>query len=168
MSLNQLRLAIKTFDINLRGPFIVTKAVLPSMLKQQYGKIVNVSSVSGPLIADVGECAYGATKAGLLGFTRALALEVARYGTNVNAVCPGMIETPMVRQIAMGTNPQDPEGVLKQLAMGIPMKRLGTTEELGELVAFLASDESKYVTGTPILIDGGSTLPESPGSFTTL
>lgn len=158
----------KISGINLKGPLIVTKAVLPSMVKQHYGKIVNASSVSGPLVADVGEGAYGATKAGLLGFAGALALEFARYGINLNAICPGMIESPMVRQIPMGTNPQDPEGVLKQLAMEIPMKRLGTTEESGELVVFLASDESKYITGTPILINGESTLLESPGSFNTL
>lgn len=158
----------KTFDINLKGAFIVTKAVLPGMIERKYGRIINLSSVTGPLVADIGECAYAATKAAIWGFTRALALEVAKYGITVNALCPGMIDTDMVRNNAVLTNPKDPESVLKDLARGIPMGRLGTIEEVGELVAFLASDESKYITGTPILIDGGSTLPESPGSFTTI
>jgi len=151
----------ETFDVNVKGVFICTKAVLPSMIKRKYGKIINLSSVTGPLVADIGECAYAATKGALWGFTRALAFEVAKYGINVNAICPGMVETEMVRSMAVSTNPNDPESVLKNLSRGIPMGRLGTIEELGELVAFLASDESKYITGTPIIFDGGSTLPES-------
>lgn len=151
----------KMIDVNIKGTFIVTKAVLPSMLQRKYGRIVNLSSVTGPLVVEIGECAYAATKAAIWGFTRALALEVAKEGITVNAVCPGYIETDMVRNGAKETNPNDPESVLRDLARGIPMGRLGTIEELGELVAFLASDESKYITGTPILIDGGSTLPES-------
>ena len=155
----------KMFDVDIKGTFTVTKAVLPSMLKQKYGRIVNLSSVTGPLVADIGETAYAATKAAIWGFTRALAIEVAKYGITVNAICPGMIDTDMVRDLAVETNPNDPQSVLKALARGIPMGRLGTIEELGELVAFLASDEAGYITGTPILIDGGSTLPES-GLFT--
>ena len=151
----------RMIDVNIKGTFIVTKAVLPSMLKRKYGRIVNLSSVTGPLVADIGETAYAATKAAIWGFTRALAFEVAKEGITVNAICPGMIDTDMVRNMAVETNPDDPQSVLKDLARGIPMGRLGTIEEIGELVAFLASDESKYITGTPILIDGGSTLPES-------
>ncbi len=151
----------RMIDVNIKGTFTVTKAVLPSMLKRKYGRIVNLSSVTGPLVADIGECAYAATKAAIWGFTRALAIEVAREGVTVNAICPGMIDTEMVRGMAKQTNPDDPESALKNLARGIPMGRLGTIEEVGELVAFLASDEAKYITGTPILIDGGSTLPES-------
>jgi len=151
----------RMIDVNIKGTFIVTKAVLPSMLKRKYGRIVNLSSVTGPLVADIGETAYAATKAAIWGFTRALAFEVAKYGITVNAICPGIIDTDMVRNMAAETNPNDPQSALKDLARGIPMGRLGTIEELGELVAFLASDEAKYITGTPILIDGGSTLPES-------
>jgi hypothetical protein len=151
----------KMIDINIKGTFIMTKTVLPSMLKRKYGRIVNLSSVTGPLVADTGETAYATTKAAIWGFTRALAFEVAQYGITVNAICPGMIDTDMVRNMAAETNPNDPQSVLKDLARGIPMGRLGTIEEVGELVAFLASDEAKYITGTPILIDGGSTLPES-------
>jgi len=151
----------RMFDINIKGMFICTKAVLPGMIERKYGKIVNLSSVSGPVVADVGETAYAATKAAAWGFTKALAIEVAGYGINVNAICPGMIETDMVRQMAVETNPSDPESILKQLARGIPMGRLGTIEELGELVAFLSSEEASYLTGTSIVIDGASTLPES-------
>ena len=156
----------RMIDVNIKGVFICTKAVLPAMMARKYGKIINISSVTGPLVADIGECAYAATKGALWGLTRALALEVAQYGINVNAICPGFIATPMVKEAAAETNPEDPESIVKQLASGIPMGRLGTIEEFGELVAFLASDESKYITGTPIIIDGGSTIPESPGSFT--
>jgi len=155
----------RVIDVNIKGTFVVTKAVLPSMLKHKYGRIINLSSVTGPLVADIGETAYATTKAAIWGFTRALAIEVAKYGITVNAICPGMIDTDMVRDLAVETNPNDPQSVLKALARGIPMGRLGTIEELGELVAFLASDEARYITGTPILIDGGSTLPES-GLFT--
>jgi NAD(P)-dependent dehydrogenase (short-subunit alcohol dehydrogenase family) len=155
----------RIFDINIKGAFICTKAVLPSMMERRYGKIVNISSVSGPLVADQGECAYAASKGALWGFTRALALEVAQYGINVNAVCPGWILTEMARQGATGTNPADPLVILQHLADTIPMRRLGTTEEVGALVAFLASDEAKYITGTPVIIDGGSTIPE--GVFTS-
>ena len=155
----------RVIDVNIKGTFVVTKAVLPSMLKHKYGRIINLSSVTGPLVADIGETAYATTKAAIWGFTRALAIEVAKYGITVNAICPGMIDTDMVRDLAVETNPNDPQSVLKALARGIPMGRLGTIEELGELVAFLASDGARYITGTPILIDGGSTLPES-GLFT--
>ncbi len=158
----------KTLDVNVRGPWIMTKAVLPGMLKQKYGRIVNISSVSGPLVADIGESAYGLSKGALWGFTRALALEVAKFGITVNAIMPGMILTDMVKNFAKETNPKDPEVVLEKLANGIPMGRLGTIEEFGDLVAFLASDEARYITGTPVIIDGGSTIPESPGSFTTI
>jgi len=151
----------KMFDVNIKGTFICTQTVLPSMIERRYGKIINISSVTGLLVADLGECAYATTKAAIWGFTRALALEVAPYGINVNAICPGMIDTPLVEQTARETNPKDPQNVIRRLAKGIPMGRLGTIEELGELVAFLASDRSRYITGTPIIIDGGSTIPES-------
>ncbi|MFO8143874.1 MAG: glucose 1-dehydrogenase [Dehalococcoidales bacterium] len=151
----------RMFDINIKGTFICTKAVLSAMIERHYGKIVNISSVTGTKVADEGETAYAATKAAIWGFTKALAVEVAPHGINVNAVCPGMIGTDMIRQMATETNPEDPDSVIERMAKGIPMARLGKTEELGKLVAFLASDDSRYITGTSIVIDGGSTLPES-------
>ncbi len=143
------------FDVNIKGMFNCTKAVLPGMIKRKYGKIINISSVTGPIVSIPGSCAYAATKGAIWGFTKALAIDVAQYNINVNAICPGWIDTPMLRRRP------DADSRLKRLATTVPMGRLGTIEELGELVAFLASDESKYITGTPIVIDGGSTLPET-------
>lgn len=149
------------FDINIKGTWNVTKAIVPYMQKQNYGKIVNLSSVTGPMVADAGEVAYATTKAALIGFTKGLARELVDSNINVNAIMPGYIMTPMVDGIAKDSNASDPESVIKGIAAGIPMGRLGTIQELGELAAFLASDESSYITGQGIVIDGGSTLPET-------
>lgn len=149
------------FDINIKGTWNVTKSVLPFMKKEKYGKIVNLSSVTGPLVADKGEVAYATTKAALLGFTKSLAIETVEDNITVNAIMPGYIMTPMVENIAKDTNEENPESVVNGIASGIPMKRLGTIEELGNLALFLASDESSYITGQGIVIDGGSTLPET-------
>ncbi len=148
-------------DINIKGSWNVTKAVVPNMIKNHYGKIVNLSSVTGPIVADAGEVAYATTKAALLGFTKALAMELVKDGINVNAIMPGYIMTPMVEGIAKDTDASNPDSVVKGIADGIPMGRLGTIEELGELAAFLASDNSSYITGQGIVIDGASTLPET-------
>lgn len=148
------------FDINIKGTWNVTKAALPFM-KKEGGTIVNLSSVTGPLVADPGEVAYATTKAALLGFTKSLAAELVEDHIRVNAIMPGYIKTPMVDGIAKETSPENPEAVIQNIARGIPMKRLGTISELGELTAFLASNESSYITGQGIVIDGGSTLPET-------
>ncbi len=149
------------FDINIKGTWNVTKAIVPYMQKQKYGKIINLSSVTGPMVADAGEVAYATTKSALLGFTKGLARELVDDHINVNAIMPGYIMTPMVDGIAKDSNANDPEAVVKGIAEGIPMGRLGTIQELGELAAFLASEESSYITGQGIVIDGGSTLPET-------
>ena len=149
------------FDINIKGTWNVTKAVLPYMKKNNKGSIVNLSSVTGPMVADSGEVAYATTKAALIGFTKALAMELVNNNIRVNAIMPGYIMTPMVEGMAKETDASNPDNVVKGIALGIPMKRLGTIEELGERAAFLASDESSYITGQGIVIDGGSTLPET-------
>ncbi|MCI8467884.1 MAG: SDR family oxidoreductase UcpA [Bacilli bacterium] len=149
------------FDINIKGTWNVTKEVLPLMNEQKYGRIINLSSVTGPMVADSGEVAYATTKAALIGFTKGLAMEVVQNNITVNAIMPGYIMTPMVEKIAKDTNAQNPEMVVNGIAEGIPMKRLGTIEELGHLALFLASDESSYITGQGFVIDGGSTLPET-------
>lgn len=149
------------FDINIKGTWNVTKVVLPYMIKNNYGSIINLSSVTGPMVADSGEVAYATTKAALLGFTKGLAREVVDNNIRVNAIMPGYIRTPMVDNMAKLTNPENPEEVIDGIAEAIPMKRLGTIEELGELAAFLASNESRYITAQGIVIDGGSTLPET-------
>ena len=125
------------------------------------GSIVNLSSVTGPMVADSGEVAYATTKAAILGFTKSLAAELVEDGIRVNAILPGYIMTPMVEGMANETDSNNPQAVVDGIAKGIPMKRLGTIEELGELAAFLASDESSYITAQGIVIDGGSTLPET-------
>ncbi len=149
------------FDINIKGTWNMTQAVVPYMIKNNYGKIVNLSSVTGPMVADAGEVAYATTKAAILGFTKGLAMELVKNHINVNAIMPGYIMTPMVDGIAKDTNATNPQSVINGIAAGIPMGRLGTIEELGELAAFLASDESAYITGQGIVIDGASTLPET-------
>ena len=149
------------FDINIIGTWNVTKAVLPYMIKNNYGSIINLSSVTGPMVADAGEVAYATTKAAILGFTKSLAREVVDNNIRVNAIMPGYIRTPMVDNMAKLSNPDNPEEVIDGIAGAIPMKRLGKIEELGELAAFLASSESSYITAQGIVIDGGSTLPET-------
>ena len=149
------------FDVNIKGVWNVTKAVLPIMKAKKYGKIVVMSSVTGPMVADEGETAYATTKAALVGFTKALAREVAAENITVNAICPGYILTPMARQIAKESDPNNPKNVIDGISKGIPLGRLGSITEIGELTAFLVSDESAYITGTQIVIDGGSTLPET-------
>ena len=148
-------------DVNIKGTWNVTQAVYPYMVKQKYGKIVNLSSVTGPKVADAGEVAYATTKAALIGFTKGLAMEGVEHGITVNAILPGYIMTPMVEGIAKDTDANNPESVVKGIADGIPMGRLGTIEELGYLAAFLASDASSYITGSEFVIDGASTLPET-------
>ena len=148
------------FDINIKGTWNVTKACLPYM-KDRHASIINLSSVTGPLVADAGEVAYATTKSAVLGFTKALAAELVKDDIRVNAIMPGYIRTPMVDKMANMTNPKKPESVIDGIAAAIPMKRLGTIEELGELTAFLASEESSYITAQGIVIDGGSTLPET-------
>ncbi len=149
------------FDINIKGTWNVTKAALPYLKKNASSSIVNLSSVTGVMVADSGEVAYATTKAALMGFTKALASEVVADHIRVNAILPGYIQTPMVDGMAKTSNPNNPESVVAGIANAIPMKRLGTIEELGELAAFLASDESSYITAQGIVIDGGSTLPET-------
>lgn len=147
------------FDINIKGSWNVSKAFVPYMPKD--GAIVNLSSVTGTMVADTGEVAYATTKAALLGFTKGLAAELVEKGIRVNAILPGYIMTPMVEGIAKDSNSNNPKSVVDGIADGIPMKRLGTIEELGELAAFLVSNESSYITGQSFVIDGGSTLPET-------
>ena len=149
------------FNVNINGVWDCTKAILPNMIKQKYGKIVIISSVTGPMVADEGEVAYATSKAAVWGFTKALAVEVAKDNITVNAICPGYILTPMVKGSANELDPDNPQSALDAIAGNVPMGRLGKIEEIGELAAFLSSDESSYITGTQIVIDGGSTLPET-------
>lgn len=149
------------FDVNIKGVWNVTKEVLPYMINQKYGKIVILSSVTGDMVADPGEVAYATSKAALVGFTKSMAREVAEHNITVNAICPGYVLTPMVENMAKQSVPENPQSVIDGIAKSIPLKRLADPMEIGELAAFLGCEESSYITGTQIVIDGGSTLPET-------
>jgi 3-oxoacyl-[acyl-carrier protein] reductase len=136
--------------VNLKGTFLCSKAVLATMIKQGYGRIVNMSSVSAKRGGGVfGGAHYSAAKAGILGFAKALAREVASHGITVNSVAPGLIAT----DIRGGLESLDRQ---KEMSRDIPVQRLGTPEEVAATVAFLASEEAAYITGEDIDINGGS------------
>jgi 3-oxoacyl-[acyl-carrier protein] reductase len=131
---------------NLYSVFYVTHAVLPMMTKQRWGRIINISSVVA-FTGNIGQTNYAAAKAGLIGFTKSLALEVAGRNITVNAVAPGYIETDMTAKL--------PEKVKNAFIENIPLKRAGTPEEVAHLVAFLASEKAAYITGCVFHINGG-------------
>lgn len=143
----------ETIDVNLTGAFLSLNSVLPAMKQQKKGKIVITSSVTGPVVAMPGFAHYGASKSGLAGLVRTAAIELAKYHINVNAIQPGNIMTEGM--IALG------EEHIKNHIRAVPWGRLGAPEEVAYLALFLASNESNYITGQGIIIDGGQTLPES-------
>ena len=137
--------------VNLKGTYLCSRAVLKPMQDGGWGRIVNISSSAGKNISTVGGAHYTAAKAGILGFTRHLAKEAAPHGITVNAVCPGLIDTEMVRT----TISDERAGAY---AESFPISRLGTPEEVAELVAFLASDRAAYITGASLDINGGDLM----------
>jgi NAD(P)-dependent dehydrogenase (short-subunit alcohol dehydrogenase family) len=137
--------------VNLTGTFLCSQAVLPDMQRQAWGRIVNMSSTAGKNVSTVGGAHYTAAKAGVLGLTRHLAGEVAGDGITVNAVCPGLFDTDMVRATISAAE-------VERYAAGFPIPRLGRPEEVAGLVAFLASDEAAYITGASLDINGGDLM----------
>ena len=133
-------------DVNLFGAFCMTKNVLEHMIERGSGRIVNISSIIGET-GNVGQANYAASKAGLFGFTKSLALEMSRRGITANVVAPGFIETEMVGQM--------PQNVLDSVVEKIPLRRLGRPEEVARVVQFLLEDESSYITGAVYTINGG-------------
>ena len=138
-------------EVNLVAPFLFTRAVLPAMQAQRYGRIINISSSAGRMVSTLGGAHYTASKAGLLGLTRAAAKELGPFGITVNAVCPGMIDTELTREHAA-------PDVLERLAAGYPVRRLGTALEVANLVCFAASEAAGYLTGTSLDINGGDLM----------
>jgi len=138
--------------VNLKGTMLFTHAVLKNMMEQKYGKIINIASIAGKVGAGM-QVPYSAAKAGVCGFTRALAREVARYNINVNDVCPGPIDTPMYGMIAT----RDPE-LQKKYVQGVAQKRMGKPEEVAAAVLFLAADDCLFITGHSLVVDGGSSM----------
>ncbi|MFZ5352603.1 MAG: 3-oxoacyl-[acyl-carrier-protein] reductase [Bacillota bacterium] len=136
-------------DTNLKGAFNCTKSVARIMMKQRSGKIINVSSVVG-IIGNAGQSNYAAAKAGLIGFTKSMAKELAKRGINVNAVAPGYIDTDMTAVI--------PEKAKEEFLKGIPLGRIGQPEDIANTVVFLSSKNSDYITGQVINIDGGMVI----------
>lgn len=139
----------RVIDVNLNGVYHCTRAIAPIMAQNNYGRIINASSVVG-LFGNFGQTNYAATKAGLIGMTQTLSKELGRKGITVNAVAPGFIATEMIQLM--------PEDVLAGMEAKVPVKRLGQPEEVAALYAFLASDEAAYINGAVIRIDGGIVL----------
>lgn len=154
----------KVLNVNFKGTWNSCKAAVPYMLKKGYGKIVNFSSVTGVHVVDPAMTVYAASKGAIMAFTKALASEMAGQGITVNAILPGVVDTPMMRNTCIDSNPDDPDSVFNAIAAQVPMGRMGTILEAGRVALFLASDDSSYITGQGIVFDGGNTLPESAGS----
>jgi 3-oxoacyl-[acyl-carrier protein] reductase len=141
----------RAVDVNLTAAFFCIQAALPAMKANRYGRVVNLSSTAGKSVSTLGGAHYTASKAGLLGLTRAAAKELGPHGITVNAVCPGLIDTELTREHASAEQ-------LAVYARSFPVQRLGTAAEVGELICFLASERAGYITGAAIDINGGDLM----------
>jgi 2-hydroxycyclohexanecarboxyl-CoA dehydrogenase len=139
----------RIINLNFVGPMRLTKALLPKMIERNGGKIINIASDAGR-VGSMGETVYSGTKGGLIAFTKSLAREVARYQINVNCVCPGPTDTPLMAAV--------PEKLTEALKKAIPFRRLGQPDEVADAVVFFADDTAKYVTGQVLSVSGGLTM----------
>ncbi|WP_066304177.1 SDR family NAD(P)-dependent oxidoreductase [Bacillus sp. FJAT-29814] len=145
----------KVMDINVRGVFLGLKYVLPEMIRQRSGAIINTASAAG-LVGSPGFVAYTASKHAVIGMTKTVALEVAREGIRVNAICPGAVHTRMMRSIEKGVSPSDPEAFLSSREKAIPDGRYAEAIEIAHKVLFLGSEFASHMTGHYLAIDGGA------------
>jgi len=145
----------KILDINFKGALRVIKAVVPGMMDRGFGRVINIGSDAGRVGSSL-EAVYSGAKGGIIAFTKTLAREVAAKGVTANTVCPGPTDTPALRSFAAGSG--DAEKVIAGMARAIPMRRLGTPEDIGPAVAFLASDGAGFITGQTLSVSGGLTM----------
>jgi 2-hydroxycyclohexanecarboxyl-CoA dehydrogenase len=142
----------RLIDINLRGPIRMVKAVLPGMVERRAGRIVNISSDAGR-VGSTGEAVYSACKAGIIGFSKTMAREMARSGITVNAICPGPTATPLLESMV-----GEHEKLIESLKRGIPLGRLGEPDDIAGAVAFMISDDAGFITGQTLSVSGGLTM----------
>jgi 3-oxoacyl-[acyl-carrier protein] reductase len=149
-----LRMSLEQFDdvvnTNLRGVWMLTQALLKPLLKSEKGKIINISSVSG-ILGNAGQTNYSAAKAGVIGLTKALARELGGRNINVNAIAPGFTKTEMTDKV--------PQEIIDQALSQIPLKRMGDVKDIANAALFLASNQSDYMTGQTLVVDGGMVMP---------
>lgn len=145
------RMTDETWDavisVNLKGTFMCSKAVAPAMIKQKYGRIISVASIEGWAGSPLGESHYAATKSGVMGFSKALARELAPHGITVNAVAPGVVPNPFLQKIY--------GAALEAVPKMVPLGRGGKPEDIANAISFLASDEASYITGETLVVSGG-------------
>ncbi|MBX6389050.1 MAG: SDR family oxidoreductase [Frankia sp.] len=146
----------RILDINFKGALRVTKAVLPGMIERGFGRIINIGSDAGRVGSSL-EAVYSGAKGGIIAFTKTLAREVATDGITANTVCPGPTDTPALRAFANGSG-GDAEKVIAGMTRAVPMRRLGTPEDVGPAVAFFASDAAGFITGQTLSVSGGLTM----------
>src|SRR5262245_58201663 len=141
----------RALDVNLTAAFLCTQAAVPAMKARGYGRVINLSSTAGKSVSTLGGAHYTASKAGLLGLTRAAAKELGRFGITVNAICPGLIDTELTREHATSED-------LAAYARSFPIQRLGAAVEVADLICFLASEQAGYITGASLDINGGDLM----------